>query len=243
MTNAERELKYKEGLKGTIFQFNTVAYEETGRQHVVAILETQRSNEFRAYFRVLLYGLSRASGNNVDIVMQIMYKEVKTGSTDEKEVCRRVVILPDVSRVDISTLCKAAKIVDMQMIGYAIQKSSLEYYNIFKQRYKLYCPESDNVKRDERVHKFIRYFLADDFVERHVYNQTWVSGSSTNVFPITYDKHKVIVQWRGNRPCNKFIIDTVSQNADLFEFGEYKKSDGSCPNTLLFWFKSTYKEN
>lgn len=75
-------------------------------------------------------------------------------------------------------------------------------------------------------------------IGRHIYTTTWLSGSSTEVYPIsiyhnnntnTYD---IRIQLKSNRNYFTRTIENFKKKyADITYMG-YWKSDGSCPNTI-----------
>lgn len=91
----------------------------------------------------------------------------------------------------------------------------------------------------ERVDKFIEDFKKEKLTQKYLYKYTWLSGSSTTVYPIAIWGNVIIFQWRSSKKIfNKFISRIVKENADLFSRGSFWKSDGSCPSTINFYFKS-----
>ena len=80
-------------------------------------------------------------------------------------------------------------------------------------------------------------------IGRHIYTHTWLSGSSTEVYPIsiyhnnntnTYDIH---IQLKANRNYFTRTIEYFKKKyADITYMG-YWKSDGSCPNTITLKVK------
>lgn len=96
----------------------------------------------------------------------------------------------------------------------------------------------NNPKR-ERVDKFIEDFKREKLTQKYLYKYTWLSGCSTTVYPITIWENEIVFQWESSKNIfNKFISRIVKENADLFSKGLFWKSDGSCPSTITFYFKS-----
>lgn len=80
-------------------------------------------------------------------------------------------------------------------------------------------------------------------IGKHIYTSTWLSGSSTDVYPIsiyhnnntnTYD---IRIQLKANRNYFTRTIEYFKKKyADITYMG-YWKSDGSCPNTITLKVK------
>lgn len=88
--------------------------------------------------------------------------------------------------------------------------------------------------RDSVVMAFIRSLKDDAFVQKNLYTNTWRVGS-TEVYPVTiWPQGQINLQWKSNRPCNKFIQDTINKHSDLLQYGYFDKSDGSCPSQIVF---------
>lgn len=90
----------------------------------------------------------------------------------------------------------------------------------------------------ERNNKFINSFLKEKLTKKYLIKNSWLSGSSTYVSPITITDRNITFQWDSDRNIfNKFIERIVKNNNDLFEYGSFWKSDGSCPSTISFYFR------
>ena len=90
----------------------------------------------------------------------------------------------------------------------------------------------------ERIYKFIEDFKKEKLAQKYLYKYTWLSGSSTTVYPITIYEDSIEIQWESDKNIfGKFIDRIVNNNADLFSKGFFWKSDGSCPSTITFCFK------
>lgn len=91
---------------------------------------------------------------------------------------------------------------------------------------------------EDRVSQFIEEIQSEKIVQKNLCNRTWLSGSSTIVYPITVWKEEIVFQWESNkRIFDKFINRVVEKYSDLFEYGYFWKSDGSCPSTITFRLK------
>lgn len=91
---------------------------------------------------------------------------------------------------------------------------------------------------DERIRAFVADFKQEPLAKKYLYNQIWVSGCQTTVYPITIEKRSIRIQWGcDKRIFNKFIQRIVNQHHDIFSDGLFWKSDGSCPSTITFYFR------
>ena len=94
----------------------------------------------------------------------------------------------------------------------------------------------------DMVRKFVEELKAEEMVKKHLYKFTWLSGSSTTVYPISiyyesFPTSAVVLQWDSDERCTKFINKIVKKYSDILERGYFWKSDGSCPSTITFWLK------
>lgn len=83
----------------------------------------------------------------------------------------------------------------------------------------------------------------DSLIKKHVYKGTWISGSSTEVYPITVWRSDITVQLQTKRNLFRACIKRiVSASGGLLEDGYFSRGDGSCPARLVFLLKkSRYK--
>lgn len=100
----------------------------------------------------------------------------------------------------------------------------------------------------DMVHQFIEEIKKEEMVKKNLYEYTWLSGSSTTVYPITvwvesFPTSEVVFQWKSDRQCNRFINKMVEKFKDIIEEGYFWKSDGSCPSTITFRLKEKIKVN
>ena len=94
----------------------------------------------------------------------------------------------------------------------------------------------------DMVHKFIDEIQKEKKIKENLYEHTWLSGSSTTVYPIAvwveaFPTSEIVIQWKSDRQCNKFINKMVEKYNDIIEEGYFWKSDGSCPSTITFRLK------
>ena len=93
-----------------------------------------------------------------------------------------------------------------------------------------------------RIYQFIDEFQKEAIVKKNIYEHTWLSGSCTEVRPITIWANEIEIQWKSNRRIfDKFIKRIVEKYSDLFEWGSFWKSDGSCPSHITFKFTDEFK--
>ena len=98
---------------------------------------------------------------------------------------------------------------------------------------------------NDTVHKFIEELNKEEMVKKNLYRHTWLSGSSTTVYPIAvyyeaWPTSEVVLQWASDRACNVFINKInkiVEKFKDILKEGFFWKSDGSCPSTITFRLK------
>ena len=90
----------------------------------------------------------------------------------------------------------------------------------------------------KRIDKCIEDLKKEKLVQKYLYGYARLSGSSTNVYPITIWKESIVLQWKSDKSIfDKFIQRVVDKNSDIFSDGLFWKSDGSCPSTITFYFK------
>ena len=94
----------------------------------------------------------------------------------------------------------------------------------------------------KRIDKCIEDLKKEKLVQKYLYGYARLSGSSTNVYPITIWKESIVLQWKSDKSIfDKFIQRMVKEYNHMFESGHFWKSDGSCPSTITFWFTDDYK--
>lgn len=74
---------------------------------------------------------------------------------------------------------------------------------------------------------------------KYIYKYTWLSGSSTDVYPITVWRDNISVQLDTDDKRHfqqKSLNDIVEKHKGLLTRAEFEKSDGSCPSELNFYF-------
>lgn len=87
--------------------------------------------------------------------------------------------------------------------------------------------------------------ISNDFmIKRHLYKNTWTSGCVTEVFPIIrwVEDGEIVVQLNNNKNVfEKTIQRIIEKSNGNIIYGYFAQSDGSCPNTLHFFVKGSWK--
>jgi hypothetical protein len=111
---------------------------------------------------------------------------------------------------------------------------------IFEKHKKMIVPLHTKSKNKIMTNQELQTLIAEikSKIGRHIYTSTWLSGSSTEVYPIsiyhnnhtnTYD---IEIQLKANRNYfNRTIEYFKKKYADITDM-RYCKYDGSCPNTI-----------
>lgn len=92
--------------------------------------------------------------------------------------------------------------------------------------------------KEQRLTRFIKDLKKEPLVKKYLDKRSWLSGSSTEVYPITIWEDKIVLQWacRGTY-FGKFIQRIVRENSDILADGWFAKHDGSCPAEIIFKLK------
>lgn len=95
------------------------------------------------------------------------------------------------------------------------------------------------IKRGDNMtpEEFVNDVLYNDRVfKKNVLNHTWLSGSSTIVYPVTiWEGDCIEIQWRGNENrYQKWIDRMVAKSQGIVKRGVYLKTDGYCPSMITF---------
>ena len=93
----------------------------------------------------------------------------------------------------------------------------------------------------KRRKEFLDYIANNTFVRKHYFPCTWISGEDTTVYPIEEWRDSLDIQWKNNKPCDKWIDSVVKSNSDLIERGYFDKTDSSCPSCVIFKYKKEYQ--
>ena len=74
-------------------------------------------------------------------------------------------------------------------------------------------------------------------IGHHIYEHTWISGCSTEVYPIevfhNHDTYDITIQLKGRRNYFANTIKSFKKRYKDITIMRYCRHDGSCPNTLL----------
>lgn len=75
-------------------------------------------------------------------------------------------------------------------------------------------------------------------IGRHIYTSTWLSGSSTDVYPISIyhnnntNMYDIEIQLKANRNYFTRTIEYFKKKYADITYMAYHKYDGSCPNII-----------
>ncbi len=93
---------------------------------------------------------------------------------------------------------------------------------------------------ENKIDKFIEYLKNQKIVNKNLYKYCWLSGCQTEVHPITVweQSKRIVLQWNSDRKIfDKFIERVKAENPGFITAGIFRKSDGSCPSTITFWYE------
>lgn len=92
---------------------------------------------------------------------------------------------------------------------------------------------------NDNVKLFLEDITTNKIIKKYIHKKTWLSGSSTTVYPITYWKvsRQIIIQIETNKNIFKKLIEKYKNKYDQIEYSYFWKSDGSCPSKLVFQLK------
>lgn len=90
----------------------------------------------------------------------------------------------------------------------------------------------------DRIKQVVEEIKNEPLMKKYLYNHTWVSGSSTTVYPVMIWNNDVDFQLSThNNYFKKFIERICNKYSDVISKGYFNKLDGSCPSVLCFRFK------
>lgn len=81
--------------------------------------------------------------------------------------------------------------------------------------------------------------LSDELIRKYIYPHPWISGSCTIVCPVsvwTASKQIEVQVKRGAWRLRKRMKRIVESNPTAFKDAYFCKSDGSCPDTIIFYY-------
>ena len=93
----------------------------------------------------------------------------------------------------------------------------------------------------EFMKNFADEIYNDKLVKKYIRMGTWLSGSSTNVYPITiWEKSReVVVQIKTKRNVFNKLLERYKNKYENIEYCYFDKTDDSCPSRLVFKFKES----
>lgn len=81
--------------------------------------------------------------------------------------------------------------------------------------------------------EIVNAIKGDKTLAKHIYKHTWISGSSTTIYPITLWLTDVCIQLDTDKNLFKKCIERIlAKYPNLFKDGYFCKNDGSCPAEL-----------
>ena len=91
------------------------------------------------------------------------------------------------------------------------------------------------------VDKLTKGILSVEVFAKYMLNHKWLSGSSTEVYPITAWKNYIEIQLTTKARKHYFrkaIADYQQAWSEYIERVYYVKQDGSCPDTIRFVYRT-----
>ena len=79
-------------------------------------------------------------------------------------------------------------------------------------------------------------------IQKYMYKYTWLSGSSTIVYPITiYEDNRentfrITIQIKTQRNYFKSLLDRYKNKYKNYLYGYFSKNDDTCPSELVLVF-------
>lgn len=90
---------------------------------------------------------------------------------------------------------------------------------------------------EEKRKKIVDIICKSDMIKKHLCKYTFLSGSSTLVYPIEVFKSDIIIQLNISKNVFKNFINRIeNEYPEFIEYGYFSKNDGSCNSTLTFKF-------
>ena len=78
--------------------------------------------------------------------------------------------------------------------------------------------------------EIVNAIKGDKTLAKHIYKHTWISGSSTTIYPITLWLTDVCIQLDTHKNLFKKCIERIlAKYPNLFKNGYFCKNDDSCP--------------
>lgn len=93
---------------------------------------------------------------------------------------------------------------------------------------------------EDKIAEIAEILQGDKLIGKYINRTPWISGSSTVVYPIQIWAVSKIVEiqvLKGAYRLRHRIDKIVSEHPDIFSVALFCESDGSCPDTIKFWYK------
>lgn len=93
-----------------------------------------------------------------------------------------------------------------------------------------------------QIRNVLLAILNEPTIAKHIYGYSWVSGSTTEVHPLTIWRDGLSIQMDTRKNYfEKAIVRVLEKHSDIFCEGWFNRHDGSCPATIWFNFTDEYK--
>lgn len=84
----------------------------------------------------------------------------------------------------------------------------------------------------------------DKLIKKYLYKYTWLSGSSTTVYPIMCWEQdgfikEITIQLDADKNVFNKLIERYKNKYNNIDYAYFDKSDGSCPSKLVFKIKES----
>ena len=88
------------------------------------------------------------------------------------------------------------------------------------------------------INSIIEEITNDKMFSKYIKGDTWLSGSSTTVYPITISEvsKQIVFQLNTDKGIFNKFIERTCKKYDKLKKGYFWKSDGSCPSTITFYY-------
>ena len=95
----------------------------------------------------------------------------------------------------------------------------------------------------DRIQTIVDELKQEPMVKKYLYDTTWLSGSSTTVYPIEIGKQDITLQWKSDKNIfNSFIKKIVDKYPEISD-GWFSKTDGEEPSSITFKLAENIEEN
>ena len=87
---------------------------------------------------------------------------------------------------------------------------------------------------EELVDEYVHLIIDLPEVKKYLLDHTWISGSSTEVSPITVCQHDIEIQWDNDKEPTKLIeeLEEIGKKMNIVKYVGFSKTDGSCPSYI-----------